>query len=78
MNGVQSPTVCFQEMGKILKWAEESGGNLLYFAMGLGGNSRATCKKYEMLSCVSIPEKQSEKKYWFSVTIIKYLGQDIL
>lgn len=36
MNGVLSPTVCFQEMGKILRWAGESGGNLLYFVMGPG------------------------------------------
>jgi hypothetical protein len=38
MNGVLSPTVCFQEMGKILRClgVGVGDGNLLYFAMGLG------------------------------------------
>lgn len=62
MNGVLSPTVCFQEMGKILRWA--AGGVGIFSTLPWGwGKQQRTLQKYKVLSYVSIPEKQAEKNH---------------
>lgn len=47
-NGVLSPTVCFQELGKILRWGR--------------GIQQSTLQRYKVLTRASVPEKQSKQK----------------